>query len=45
MSPTDKPDQAIIDDDAELDRWAKQYEREMAKKLKKPGGDSQYPLL
>lgn len=35
MLPSDRPDDAVIEDDEQLDRWYDSYLRETAKKLGK----------
>jgi hypothetical protein len=40
MSPTDKPDDKIIADDAAMDSWYENFAREQARKAAKSNGAS-----
>jgi len=41
MLPTDRPDDAIIQDDAKLDRWFEHFMRDTARKLSRRAGGPQ----
>jgi hypothetical protein len=44
MMPSDRPDDAVIEDDAALDKWYKEYSREQAIKYGKKTSASSAPV-